>query len=87
VFKGNSETIQNALLYCILEVCRAKIAPEIGCANFVAVMSDDTTDVSEKIQEVVVFRYENGGTVHKMFWGFYNPSSQDVEGLSQYVLE
>jgi hypothetical protein len=50
-------------------------------------MSDDTTDVSEKTQEVVVFRYENGGTVHEIFWGFYNPSSQDAEGLSQYVLE
>jgi hypothetical protein len=25
--------------------------------------------------------------VHERFWGFYNPSSQDAEGLSQYVLE
>jgi hypothetical protein len=39
-------------------------------------MSDDTTDVSEKTQEVVVFRYENEGTVHERFWGLYSPSSQ-----------
>jgi hypothetical protein len=25
--------------------------------------------------------------VHERFWGVYNPSSQDAEGLSQYVLE
>jgi hypothetical protein len=25
--------------------------------------------------------------VHERFWGFYNPRSQDAEGLSQYVLE
>jgi hypothetical protein len=25
--------------------------------------------------------------MHERFWGFYNPSSQDVEDLSQYVLE
>jgi hypothetical protein len=25
--------------------------------------------------------------VHERFWGFYNLSSQDTEGLSQYVLE
>jgi hypothetical protein len=25
--------------------------------------------------------------MHEMFWGFYNPSSQDAEDLSQYVLE
>jgi hypothetical protein len=36
------------LLDCILEVCRAKIAVEIGVANFLAAMSDDTTEVSEK---------------------------------------
>jgi hypothetical protein len=87
MFNGNSKTIQNELLDCILEVCRAKIAAEIGRANFLAVMSDDTTDVSEKTQKVVVFSYENGGTVHERFWGFYNPSSQYAKDLSQYVLE
>jgi hypothetical protein len=50
-------------------------------------MSDDTTDVSEKTQEVLVFRYENKGTVHERFGGFYNPNSEDAEGLSEYVLE
>jgi hypothetical protein len=59
VFKGNSKTIQNELLDCILEVCRAKIAAEIGRANFLPVLSDDTRDVSEKTREVIVFRYEN----------------------------
>jgi hypothetical protein len=54
VFKGNCKTIQND---CILEICRAKIAAEIGRANFLAVVSDDTTDVSEKTQEVVVLLY------------------------------
>jgi hypothetical protein len=48
VFKENSKTIQNKLLDCILEVCRAKIAAEIGCTDFLAVTSDDTTDISEK---------------------------------------
>jgi hypothetical protein len=87
VFKENSKTIQNELLDCILEVCRAEIAAEIRCEKFLAVMSDDTTDVSEKTQEVVVFGCENEGIVHERFWGFYNPNSQDAEGLSEYVLE
>jgi hypothetical protein len=69
MFKGNSKTIQNELLDCILEVCRAEIAAEIMCEKFLAVMSDDTTDVSEKTEEVVVFRYENEGTLHERFWG------------------
>jgi hypothetical protein len=87
VFKGNSNTIQNKLLDCIFEVCRAEIAAEISREKFLADMSDNTTDVSEKTQAVVVFRYENEGTVHERFWGFYNPNSQDAEGLSEYVEE
>jgi hypothetical protein len=34
VFKGNSKTIQNEQLDCILEVCRAKVASEIGLQTF-----------------------------------------------------
>jgi hypothetical protein len=86
MFKGNSKTIQNELLDCILEVSRAEIAAEISHEKFLPVMSDDTTDVSEKTQEVVVFRYENEGIVHERFWRFYNPNSQDAEGLSEYEL-
>jgi hypothetical protein len=43
-----------------LEVSRTKTPAEIGRANFLAVMSDDTTDISKKTQTVVVFRYEHG---------------------------
>jgi hypothetical protein len=39
VFKGNSKTIQNERLDCILEVCRAEIAAEISREKFLAVMS------------------------------------------------
>jgi hypothetical protein len=38
VLRGNSKTMQNELLDCILGVCRAKIAAEIGRANFLAVV-------------------------------------------------
>jgi hypothetical protein len=67
VFKGNSKTIQNELLDCIFEVCLAEIAVEISRKKFLAVMSDDTTDASEKTQEIVVFGYENEGTLHERF--------------------
>jgi hypothetical protein len=66
VFIGNSKTIQNELLDCILEVCWAKIAAEIGRANFLAV-------VSEKTQEVVVFHYEMEAQCMKGFRDFTTP--------------
>lgn len=87
VFKANSKTIQNELLDCMLDICRTEISNEIEQAQFLAVMSDDTTDISEKTQEVIVFRYEFNGTIYERFWGFYNPESQDAEGLSKQILE
>lgn len=79
VFKGHSKTIQNELLDCILKICRDEIINEINHSKFLAIMADDTTDISEKIQEVLVFRYENEGEVIERFWGFHNPPSQDAK--------
>jgi hypothetical protein len=67
MFKQISKTIENELIDCILEVCRAKTAAEIGRANFLDVMSHDTTYASEKTQEIADFPYESGGTVHERF--------------------
>lgn len=87
VFKGNSKTIQNELLDCILAVCRAEIVNEIEKSSFLAIMADETTDVSEKTQEVLVFRYLYRGNVYERFWGFHIPERQDAESLSKYILE
>jgi hypothetical protein len=58
VIKGTSKTVQNELLECMLEVCREKIKEELNEAQFVALMADETTDVSEHLQVVIVYRYE-----------------------------
>ena len=67
VFKGTSKTIQNELLESILETCQEKIKQEIAESNYLAVMCDDTTDVSEKTQMVIVFRYEIKGKIFERF--------------------
>lgn len=57
VFKSNLKTIQNELLNFMLQVCREKIITEIKEARTLAIMSDDTTNVSKYTQQVIVFRY------------------------------
>jgi hypothetical protein len=49
VFKGTSKTLQNELL----EVCHEKIKEELNETKFVALMADETSDVSEHLQMVV----------------------------------
>jgi hypothetical protein len=57
VFKGTSKTIQNDLLDCILLVARKQILLEIETAQFVFIIVDETTDISNMFQLVIVFRY------------------------------
>lgn len=86
VFSETSKTIQNELLQNMLEVCREQMILEIGKTSFVAVMSDDTTDISETTQTVIVFRYELDGIIHERFWGFFNPENVNAEGISSCIL-
>ena len=56
VVKGTSKTVQNELLDIMLDTCKDIIKREIKESDFLAVISDDTTDVSNYSQNVVVFR-------------------------------
>lgn len=86
VFKGASKTIQNKLLQFILEVCHDHIASEINETSYLTVMADDTTDVSEHTQIVIVFRYELQGIIYERFWGFFTSEKASTDGLSKCLL-
>lgn len=71
VFRGTSNTIQNELLSIMLSVCRDLIREEIKATDYLAVISDDTTDVTTQSQNVLVFRYvDKEGSVQERFWTF-----------------
>ena len=86
VFKGTSKTIQNELLDIMLKITKADIQMEIKEAKFLAVISDDTTDVSNHIQNVVVFRYIVSGQVVERFWSFNSMQQGDAETVSDSIL-
>ena len=86
VFKGTSKTVQNELLHCMLEVCRENISEEIKNAHYLAVMADETTDVTTSQQMVIIYRYVVGGQPVERFWGFFNPDGQNAESLSEVIL-
>lgn len=83
VFKGTSKDIQNELLDCMLSVCHAHIKKEIAASKFVSVISDETSDISNIFQMVIVFRYTlTDGTPVERFWGFLKPSDHDAIALA-----
>lgn len=47
-------------------------------ADFLAVMADETTDVSSQFQLSVILRYVKNGNPIERFWGFLLPSDHDA---------
>ena len=70
VFKGHSKTIQNEIIDCALQIYREQIVAEVAEAPFVAVMADDTTDIADTVQTVIVIRYIHKGKVVERFCFF-----------------
>lgn len=83
VFKGTSNTIQNEILQTILDVCHDEIEKEIKHSDFLAVMADETTDVSNATQLVVIYRYIVNGKPVERFWVYKNPPQQYAQTLLQ----
>lgn len=64
-----------------------EVRAEISKASFVAVMADDTTDVSEHIQMIIVLRYVLDEKILERFWGFFIPENETVDGISKRILQ
>ena len=51
-----------------------------------AVIADDTTDASNPLQNVVVFRYIVSGKVVERFWTFCDSPQGSAENISASVI-
>lgn len=86
IFKGTSKTIQNELLDIMYDVTTGKIKDEVKDAMFLSVISDDTTDISNQSQNVVVFRYVLKGRVFERFWSFCSIAEANAQNLSENII-
>ena len=85
-FLGVSATTQNDILECALEVYRKEVVSQVGQAHFVAVIADETTDISVQNQLSIVLRYIHQGNVVERFWGFFKPKRVNADGISEIIL-
>ncbi|XP_060882145.1 zinc finger MYM-type protein 1-like [Metopolophium dirhodum] len=70
-----SNDIQNDLINSIKNVIITKIKNEIKDADFLAVITDETTDITKRSQLTTVFRYVNDKGVQERFIGFSDVSA------------
>ncbi|KAK9531031.1 hypothetical protein VZT92_010483 [Zoarces viviparus] len=91
VFTGTSGKIQNDLISAIGEVIGEEIRREINQAPFVAVMVDETTDVSNRAQLALMVRYVTDTGVKERFVRFDdvtgNKRADDIAALLIQFLE
>lgn len=73
VFRGTSNRIQNDLISAAATIILNRIKSEIKLARFIAIVLDETTDVTNFSQVSVVIRYvKMNGSVQERFLGFQN---------------
>ena len=85
--KMHSNTIQDDLLSSCLNVYKNLILNEINETSFVTVLADDTTDFSESVQTVIVFRYLVKDKIKERFLGFFLLENQKASGISGCILK
>ena len=87
VFSGLSSDIQNDLINSISQVLLTEIKNEIKQSPFVAIIMDETTDITNTCQVSTVFRYvDKSGAVQERFIGFSDFSDdRTANALANYV--
>ena len=86
VFKGHSATIQNEILDCVLQIYKNKVIAQVSEAPFIAIIADETTDVSVQNQLSLVIRYIHDYKVVERFWGFFQPDRVNADGIANVIL-
>ena len=89
VFSGLSNRIQNDITEAVAEAIRTDIRKDINIASFAAVEVDETTNVTQKAQISIIFRYVCEALyIVKEFFGRFDDVIEDrrASATAQYVL-
>ena len=88
VFTGLSPIIQNDLIQSVHGVMLAEIKSQIKEATFVAILLDETSDVTNRSQLSTVFRYVYKGQIFERFVGFSDVSAdRSADSLAKLALQ
>lgn len=86
VFRGTSPDVQNDIIAAVAEVMHREIEKEISEAQFVALIFDETTDVTMKSQLTSVLRYVSKNGVQERFLHFTDCSKdRSASGLLEHA--
>ncbi|XP_018569006.1 uncharacterized protein LOC108909230 isoform X1 [Anoplophora glabripennis] len=84
--KGTFKAMQDELLQCMFDVYREEVTKEIKKNEYIAVIVDETTDISDEFRLVVILRYIVADKPVERFWNFVYPTGHDTVSVSDCIL-
>ena len=86
LFKGTSPHVQNDIAKALSRVIINYIKKEISYSSFVAIILDETSDITTKSQLTTVLRYIIDGKICERFIGFTDVSAdRTANGLFKHI--
>ncbi|XP_025203219.1 SCAN domain-containing protein 3-like [Melanaphis sacchari] len=90
IFRGTSNRIQNDLICSVSNIISTSIESEIKNTNFVALLLDETSDITNLSQLLTTLRYvhHETGEAHERFISFVDVSAdRSADGLLKHVID
>ncbi|XP_022160087.1 zinc finger MYM-type protein 1-like [Myzus persicae] len=90
IFRGTSNRIQNDLICSVSNIISTSIESEIKNTNFVAILLDETSDITNLSQLSTTLRYvhHETGEAHERFISFVDVSAdRSADGLLKHVID
>ncbi len=79
---------QNQLIECIFEEVKSEIHNRINKSEFISIMMDDTSDLSNTEQSAISVRLIHDGKIEEHLLGLIDSSDdQSADGLTKILLE
>ncbi|KAL4130820.1 hypothetical protein QTP88_008201 [Uroleucon formosanum] len=90
IFRGTSNRIQNDLICSVSNIISTSIESEIKNTNFVSILLDETSDITNLSQLSTTLRYvhHETGEAHKRFISFVEVSAdRSADGLFKHIID
>lgn len=82
----NINDFQEKILKAALHVYQSKILEEVAAAKFLAIITEETTDLAQKNQIAIILRYITNSRVVERFWTLISVPEKQASVVSDCIL-
>ncbi|XP_055905095.1 uncharacterized protein LOC129940696 [Eupeodes corollae] len=80
------QDLQAQILKAALHLYQSKVLEEVNAAKFIAIITEETTDLVQKDQMVLILRYILDNRVVERFWTLLKPPERNPKAVTDCIL-